>query len=76
MRKETLHIYVSMSQKSDFVDLDRFSFCQAFIEISLLSLDRYCFYRGICRVLMKNFSSLVSWSKFHGFNTWLEQHIS
>ena len=50
---------------SDFVDLDKFSFCRA----SFLNLDRYCFCRGICQGLINNFSSLISWSNLHGFNT-------
>ena len=25
---------------------------------------------------MNNFSSLVSWTNLHVFNTWLEQHVS
>ena len=32
--------------------------------------------RAICPALVNNFSSLVSWSNFHGFNTRLEQHVS
>ena len=32
--------------------------------------------RAICPALMNSFSSLVSWSNLHGFNTRLEQHVS
>ena len=53
------------SRNSNFIDLDRFNFCR----VSFLNLDRYCFYRGICRVLINSFSSLVSWSNIHDFNT-------
>ena len=44
--------------------------CQAAVELSV----RRC--RAICPALMNNFSSLVSWSNLHGFNTRLEQHVS
>ena len=32
--------------------------------------------QAICLALMNNFSSLVSWSNLHVFNTRLEQHVS
>ena len=32
--------------------------------------------RAIYPALMNSFSSLVSWSNLHGFNTRLEQHVS
>ena len=44
--------------------------CRAAVELSV----RRC--RAICPALMNNFSSLVSWSNLHGFNTRLEQHVS
>ena len=40
--------------------------CWAAVEISVRMG------RAICLVLINNFSSLVSWSNFHDFNTWLE----
>ena len=44
--------------------------CRAVVELSV----RKC--RAICPALMNSFSSLVSWSNLHGFDTRLEQHIS
>ena len=44
--------------------------CRAAVEIFV----HRC--RAICPALMNSFSSLVSWSNLHGFNTRLEQHIS
>ena len=32
--------------------------------------------RAICPALVNSFSSLISWSNLHGFNTRLEQHVS
>ena len=43
---------------------------RAAVELSI------CKCRAICLALMNSFSSLVSWSNFHGFNTRLEQHVS
>ena len=69
--KETLHKYISMGQKSDL---------KIWIPITSIdtSIDSYlsskC--RAICPALVTNFSSLVSWSNLHGFNTRLEQHVS
>ena len=44
--------------------------CRVAIELSV----HKC--RAICPALMNSFSSLVSWSNLHGFNTRLEQHVS
>ena len=71
VRKETLHKYISM---------DRKSYLKIWILVTSIdtSIDSYlssnC--RAICPALVNNFSSLVSWSNFHGFNTRLEQHVS
>ena len=45
-KKETLYKYFQhgpkiRSRNSDFVSLDRFSFCRAFVVLSSLSLDKY-----------------------------------
>ena len=44
--------------------------CQVAIKLSVRK------FRAICPALMNSFSSLVSWSNLHGFNTRLEQHVS
>ena len=44
--------------------------CRAAVELSV----RRC--QAICSALMNNFSSLISWSNLHGFNTRLERHVS
>ena len=44
--------------------------CRATVEPSI----HRC--RAICPTLMNSFSSLISWSNVHGFNTRLEQHVS
>ena len=97
MRKETLHKYIRLAQKSDLeiwipitsidrevsrrcwaLNLDRYNYREAVEETGAFSIDpptiEKC--RAICPTLMNSFSSLVSWSNLHDFNTRLEQHIS
>ena len=119
MRKETLHKYISLAQKSDLkiwipvtskdreelrrcwaLNLDRYSYQEAINELLRrweLSLSIHQLSRGvelsvyrcreavelsvrkcraICPTLINSFSSLVSWSNLHDFNTRLEQHVS
>ena len=54
------------SENSNFVILDR-----QYLSSSCRDLDRQLSIR-ICPTLMKNSSSLVSWTNLHGFNTRLE----
>ena len=44
--------------------------CREVVELSI------CRCRAICPALLNSFSSVVSWSNLHSFNTRLEQHIS
>ena len=43
-----------------------------FENLNFVILDRYRFCQAICRDLMNNTSSLISWTNLHGFNTKLE----
>ena len=59
-----MDMYEIRSGISNFVILNRFSFCRA----STLNLDR----KDSVKVLINSTSSLVSWSDLHDFNTKLE----
>ena len=64
------------SKNSKFISLDRFTICRAMCRALTLNLDRKAFCHASCQALMNNFSSLVSYTNLHGFNTWLEQYVS
>ena len=132
MRKETLHKYISMGQKSNLkilisvtsidqkvsrrcraLNFNRYSYRGGVKQVSSrqklsrsihqlsrsyrdcdkkklkISIDSLAVERcrdavklsvrrclAICPALLNSFSSVVSWSNLHGFNTRLEQHIS
>ena len=63
-------IQLSRSYRGDRSFLDRSTSYRAAVELSVHSCQ------AICPALMNSFSSLVSWSNLHGFNTRLKQHVS
>ena len=59
-----------ISQLKSSIDSLAVERCQAAVELSVRK------YRAICPTFVNSFSSLVSWSNLHGFNTRLEKHVS
>ena len=70
LNSRNLNRYLNRQYLSSLIKSRQIAICLATVELSV----RRC--RAICPALVNNFSSLVSWSNLHGFNTRLEQHVS
>ena len=67
-----------VSRRCQALNRDRYSYQEAIEETGAFLIDpptiERC--RAICLALMNSFSSHISWSNLHGFNTRLQQHVS
>ena len=70
LNSRNLDRYLDRQYLSSLIKSRQIAICRAAVELSV----RRC--QAICLALVNSFSSLVSQSNLHGFNTRLEQHIS